>query len=723
MRNDAGSPQGPVTCGSWIRRPENLNLLVLGRSRRGDSCPSLLEIFSFDPKTTSLSTSPLATYVLEAEEGDPVAIAVHPSGDDFVCAFSNGSCKLFELYGRETNMKLLAKELAPLQGIGFQKCITFSVDGSKFAAGGLDGHLRIMEWPSMRIILDEPRAHKSVRDMDFSLDSEFLASTSTDGPARVWKIEDGVPLTTLSRSSDEKIELCRFSKDGTKPFLFCSVQKGDTSVTAVYDISTWNKIGHKRLIRKSASVMSISHDGKYLSLGSKDGDICVVEVKKMQIYHYSKRLHLGTNIASLEFCPGERVVLTTSVEWGALVTKLNVPKDWKEWQIYLVLLGLFLASAVAFYIFFENSDSFWNFPLGKDQPARPRFKPVLGDPQSYDDQNIWGPVDIFSVLPFETVVTRHHKSLPLSLAASGSIPSAADTSSADKEEEKSETYSHDMTKAMGAVLTYRHELGMNYNFIRPDLIVGSCLQTPEDVDKLRRIGVKTIFCLQQDPDLEYFGVDIGAIREYAKTCNDIQHLRAQIRDFDAFDLRMRLPAVVSKLYKAITSNGGVTYIHCTAGLGRAPAVASKRMCFPKLDAIKSATADILTGLSKKPVTLSWEDSNCSTVEISGLDIGWGQRIPLDFDDIEGSWFLKRELPEGLYEYKYIVDGEWTCNKDELVTSPNKDGHVNNFIQVLDDTSSARASLRKRLTGDDPDLTTDERLRIKEFLEASPDEDQ
>ncbi|KAJ0657611.1 putative protein-tyrosine phosphatase, phosphoglucan phosphatase DSP4 [Helianthus annuus] len=44
---------------------------------------------------------------------------------------------------------------------------------------------------------------------------------------------------------------------------------------------------------------------------------------------------------------------------------------------------------------------------------------------------------------------------------------------------------------------------MNYTFIRPDLIVGSCLQTPEDVDKLRSIKVKTIFCLQQDSDLEY----------------------------------------------------------------------------------------------------------------------------------------------------------------------------------------------------------------------------
>ncbi|KAF1860619.1 hypothetical protein Lal_00021664 [Lupinus albus] len=339
------------------------------------------------------------------------------------------------------------------------------------------------------------------------------------------------------------------------------------------------------------------------------------------------------------------------------------------------------------------------------------------------------------------IINRSHQNLTMSLkSTSGSIPSA-DTSSTDVEEEKSEIYSNNMTEAMGAVLTYRHELGMNYNFIRPDLIVGSCLQSPEDVDKLRKIGVKTIFCLQQDSDLEYFGVDINTIREYAKTFNDIQHLRAEIRDFDSFDLRMRLPAVLGELYKAVNSNGGVTYIHCTAGLGRAPALAymfwvqgyklndalglllSKRSCFPKLDAIKSATADILTGQIKKPVTLSWGHSNCSTVEISGLDIGWGQRIPLNFDPKRGSWFLNRELPEGHYEYKYIVDGQWTCNNDELVTSPNKDGHVNNYIKVLDDPNSIRSSLWDRLTGDDPDLTKDERLRIREFLEACPNDSQ
>jgi hypothetical protein len=107
---------------------------------------------------------------------------------------------------------------------------------------------------------------------------------------------------------------------------------------------------------------------------------------------------------------------------------------------------------------------------------------------------------------------------------------------------------------------------------------------------------------------------------------------------------MRLPAVVGTLYKAVKRNGGVTYVHCTAGMGRAPAVAltymfwvqgyklmeahkllmSKRSCFPKLDAIRNATIDILTGLKRKTVTLTLKDKGFSRVEISGLDIGWGQ---------------------------------------------------------------------------------------------------
>lgn len=327
---------------------------------------------------------------------------------------------------------------------------------------------------------------------------------------------------------------------------------------------------------------------------------------------------------------------------------------------------------------------------------------------------------------------------------SASSSTNVETSNLDEaEKEKSEVYSSNMTEAMGAVLTYRHELGMNYNFVLPDLIVGSCLQNTADVDRLKDIGVGTVFCLQQNSDLEYFGVDISAIQEYAKECDGLQHIRAEIRDFDAFDLRMRLPTVVGKLLKSIRNGQGNTYIHCTAGLGRAPAVTlaymfwvlgyklddankmlqSVRPCFPKLDAIRSATADMLTDGSKQLITLKWKKGNCSSVEVSGLDIGWGQRMPLAYDEDQGCWLLQRELPEGHYEYKYIIDENWTYNTDELVTSRNKDGHVNNYIEVkshhLDDEIR---NLRQRLAREDADLTKDERQIICKRLEALADAD-
>ena len=47
----------------------------------------------------------------------------------------------------------------------------------------------------------------------------------------------------------------------------------------------------------------------------------------------------------------------------------------------------------------------------------------------------------------------------------------------------------------------------------------------------------------------------------------------QARDFDPDSLRSGLPKAVSSLEWAISEGKGKVYVHCTAGLGRAPAVA------------------------------------------------------------------------------------------------------------------------------------------------------
>lgn len=51
------------------------------------------------------------------------------------------------------------------------------------------------------------------------------------------------------------------------------------------------------------------------------------------------------------------------------------------------------------------------------------------------------------------------------------------------EQAKSDEYSDVMSQQMGSALSYRHEKGINFADILDDLMVGSCLQTPEDVDR------------------------------------------------------------------------------------------------------------------------------------------------------------------------------------------------------------------------------------------------
>lgn len=328
---------------------------------------------------------------------------------------------------------------------------------------------------------------------------------------------------------------------------------------------------------------------------------------------------------------------------------------------------------------------------------------------------------------------------PLQIAASGE-KTVEKAEEQEETVEKTEEYSASMQQAMGTSLTYRHELGMNYAYVLPDLIVGSCLQTPADADKLKDAGVGVVFCLQQDPDLAYFDVDLSAIQAHVNELDGISHYRCQIRDFDPFDLRMRLPIAVAQLHKAIEANKGTTaYVHCTAGLGRAPGVAlaymywirglslkeanallqEVRTCHPKLESIRAATADLLTEGSKQDIELKWPGGpEIESVEIAGLDVGWGsERIPMEYDESEDRWILRRKVPVGRYEYKYVVDGVWTTNSELPLSEPNREGQVNNFIEVTDSAQNGTTKkLRERLMQEDADLTLEERTKIRAKLE-------
>ena len=72
--------------------------------------------------------------------------------------------------------------------------------------------------------------------------------------------------------------------------------------------------------------------------------------------------------------------------------------------------------------------------------------------------------------------------------------------------------------------------GMNYTLITDNLIVGSQPQKPEDIDHLKQEEkVAYILNLQQDKDIEYWGIDLKAIVERCREVG-ICHMRRPVRN-------------------------------------------------------------------------------------------------------------------------------------------------------------------------------------------------
>jgi protein-tyrosine phosphatase len=95
--------------------------------------------------------------------------------------------------------------------------------------------------------------------------------------------------------------------------------------------------------------------------------------------------------------------------------------------------------------------------------------------------------------------------------------------------------------------------------------------TPDDCEWLRGLGVSVVLCLQDDADLGRKGLDLGELkRAYEKAA--LRFHRVPLADGDAEMLVAQLDATVTWLARCIEA-GDEVYVHCNAGLNRAPTVA------------------------------------------------------------------------------------------------------------------------------------------------------
>jgi len=111
----------------------------------------------------------------------------------------------------------------------------------------------------------------------------------------------------------------------------------------------------------------------------------------------------------------------------------------------------------------------------------------------------------------------------------------------------------------------------DHAFIIAPLAIGE-YPTPEDAAWLRAAhAIGAVVCLQDDADLDRKGLSLPALqRAYAQ--QGIGFHRVAVPDGDSERLRARLDEAVA-LVADLIARGERVYLHCNAGLNRAPTVA------------------------------------------------------------------------------------------------------------------------------------------------------
>lgn len=142
------------------------------------------------------------------------------------------------------------------------------------------------------------------------------------------------------------------------------------------------------------------------------------------------------------------------------------------------------------------------------------------------------------------------------------------------------------------------------------LWVGTCLR-PEDVRQLKNLEVTSVVCLQSDSDIAGEGTSARKLLK-AFSAAEIKFLRVAINDFDKEDLLRNIPRCVAEIEEALRPPEARVYLHCTAGLNRAPTVAAaylmrargmspkeaydyvlaRRYCRPYLDVLQNYAASL-----------------------------------------------------------------------------------------------------------------------------------
>lgn len=199
-----------------------------------------------------------------------------------------------------------------------QRVVRISPNGKFMATGGLDGHLRVWNFPRMTPLADIAAHKKELDDIDFSPDSKHVLSIAKDGLAVVWATSTGKEVMKLQWTPPEGVKYlfkrCRYATiEGnsdryrlftlSNPYGKAGKQKGFLQQWNIETGRLNNIVG----IDESLSALAVRDDGRFVAVGT--------------MFSGSVSIYIAFSLQKVLNVPGAHSMFVTGLEFIPVLVK------------------------------------------------------------------------------------------------------------------------------------------------------------------------------------------------------------------------------------------------------------------------------------------------------------------------------------------------------------------------------------------------------------------
>ena len=163
------------------------------------------------------------------------------------------------------------------------------------ATGGIDGHLRVWNFPAMTILNEYVAHEKEIDDIDFSPDNKSIVSIGKDGKGSIWYISsDKQPLQLCWKHTKDIKYLFKRSRFGIveslkdKFNLYTISNPLDKTGRAPSFLQKWNpetgSIINTAEINEPLAALTVRDDGRFIALGTMfSGSVSIYIAFSLQV--------------------------------------------------------------------------------------------------------------------------------------------------------------------------------------------------------------------------------------------------------------------------------------------------------------------------------------------------------------------------------------------------------------------------------------------------------